>query len=52
MGHLRAATTEGLAAAVGALNPASLVPYEQGDPAGIVRRINESVGVDAHTKPL
>lgn len=54
MGHLRAATPEGLAAAVAALDPASLVPYERGNPAGIVRRIGEAVGGAAaqHTKPL
>ena len=50
MGCLVAATTEGLVAAVGRLDPAALVPYERGDPAGIVRCIDAALG--RHPKPL
>ncbi|EFN58332.1 hypothetical protein CHLNCDRAFT_34478 [Chlorella variabilis] len=49
-GYLFAATTDGLAAVVAGMNPARLVPYEKGDPAGIVRHIDGVMGVRA--KPL
>jgi hypothetical protein len=39
-----------LAEVVGALDAAKLVPYERGDPAGIVRHVDAVMGV--RTKPL
>ena len=50
MGHLYAATTDTLAQVVAGLDPARLVPYEKGDPAGIVLRLDEALGL--RSKPL
>lgn len=50
MGHLYAATTDTLAQVVAGLDPRTLTPYDKGDPAGIVLRIDEAVGV--RPKPL
>ncbi|KAI7837467.1 hypothetical protein COHA_008725 [Chlorella ohadii] len=50
MGHLYAATTDTLAQVVAGLDSRTLTPYDKGDPAGIVLRIDEAVGV--RPKPL
>jgi hypothetical protein len=44
-GHLRAASPDSLALVVAALDPARLVPYEKGDPGGIVQHIDAVMGV-------
>ena len=46
MGHLYSATTDSLAQVVAGLGSAPpLVPYERGDPAGIVEHIDGMMGV-------
>lgn len=50
MGHLHAATTDTLAQVVAGMDASTLTPYEKGDPAGIVLRIDEALGV--RPKPL
>jgi len=49
-GHLYAATTDTLTEVVASMDASRLVPYEKGDPAGIVRHIDAAMGV--RPKPL
>eukprot|EP00887_Chlorella_sp_A99_P002579 scaffold6.g2579.t1 len=44
MGHLVAATPDGLAAAIARLDEAALAPYEPGSPAGIVAGVDALAG--------
>ena len=49
-GYLYAATTEDLAQVVACMDLTRLVPYDKGDPAGIVRHIDGIMGL--RPKPL